>query len=137
MESASSSGGCFKGVGCIVVVIALGCLCLCGGGIVGIFSVVTGAIKSSQPYTDGLARAEASPEVAQALGEPIQSGWMVSGSINVSNDDGECDIAVPISGPEGAGTLSIKATKTDGDWTYEKMEVRVDGSGQRINLLEE
>lgn len=136
MESQSSSG-CFKSIGCIVVVIGLAGICVCGGGLVGIFSVVTGAIKSSQPYSDGLAKAQASPEVQQALGEPIEAGWLITGSINVNNDDGDCDIAVPVSGPKGSGVLHVRATKTDGDWTYERMEVQIDEGGQRIDLLAE
>lgn len=126
-------------VGCIVLGIGGGCLLIvlmCGGlAGLGVFGLFT-AIKSSEPYTESLARAKANAEVAAALGEPIETGTMVQGNINLNNNDGEADLNYAISGPEGSGRVDVTATKTNGVWTYQEMTVTVDGGGPVIDLLE-
>ena len=69
-------------VGCLLPLV------LCGGGILVfvfvVYGAVTGAIRSSDAYQEGMSRARSNPEVVAALGEPIESGWLISGNINVA-----------------------------------------------------
>ena len=58
-----------------------------------------------------MARARANPEVVAALGEPIESGLLISGSINVEGSGGNVDVSIPISGPKGSGTLYVVGTR--------------------------
>lgn len=123
-------------------VVPVGCV---GGGIVFIggivlfvflvYGVVTTAIRSSDAYEEGMARARAHPELKAALGEPIESGFWLSGNINVSGSSGRADLSIPISGPKGSGTMYIVGTKTANRWTYSLMEVEVSGRPARVNLL--
>jgi hypothetical protein len=46
-----------------------------------IFLFVFGIFKGSDAYIDAIAQARRSPAVLRELGEPIQPGWWVSGSI--------------------------------------------------------
>jgi hypothetical protein len=116
-------------VGCLgLLVVFAGFLAVLGG-------VLMGGMKSTDAYRDGLARAQASPEVRAALGEPIKAGWFVQGKVNVSGPSGNADLSVPLSGPKGKGTLYITAKKQAGKWEYEVLEVAVDGRQERINLL--
>jgi hypothetical protein len=71
----------------------------------------------------------------QHLGAPINEGWFVSGSINVSAGSGDADLSVPISCPKGKGTVYVKAQKTAGRWDYSLMQATIEGSGERIDLL--
>jgi hypothetical protein len=82
-----------------------------------------------------VARAQSNPLVVQRLGAPINEGWFLSGSINVSTGAGDADVAVPISGPNGKGTVFVTAQKIAGIWTYRLMQAAIDGSGERIDLL--
>jgi hypothetical protein len=119
-------------VGCLLP------LLLCGGGAVlfvfVIYGAVTGAIKSSDAYSEGMARARANPEVVAALGEPIESGFWISGSINVNGPSGDVDVSIPISGPKGSGTLYIAGTRSAGRWQYSTMAVEIPGRASRIDL---
>ena len=117
------------GVGCLGVVILGGAL------VAGIFFLVMGGIRSSDAYQQALAKANASPEVVVRLGQPIQPGWMVSGSINVSGPTGDADLAIPVSGPKGKGTIYAVAKKSAGQWTYSRLEVEIEGQPGRIDLL--
>jgi len=119
-------------VGCLLPLV------LCGGGAVVffglIYGVVTGAIRSSDAYQEGMSRARSNPEVVAALGEPIESGWLISGSINVNGPSGNADVSIPISGPKGSGTLSIVGTRSAGRWQYSTMEVEISGRPGRIDV---
>ena len=120
----------FVPVGC------LGILALFVLGIFGIVTIVFRAMKSSDVYREAFERAQNSPEVQAALGTPIEDGWWMSGQINVTNDTGNANIVIPISGPKGKGSIHAVATKDGGKWTYSRLEVQVEG-GQTINLLGE
>lgn len=99
--------------------------------------VVFGAMKSTDVYKEALSRAKSNAEVAEALGAPIKEGMFLSGNTNVNGASGEADIAIPISGPKGSGTIYAVAQKSAGQWSYSKLEVEVKASGKRINLQPE
>jgi len=117
------------GVGCLGVII------LAVAFVGGIMLLVMGSIRSSDAYQQALAKAKANPEVALRLGQPIQPGWFISGSINVSGPSGDADLSIPISGPKGKGTVYVVGKKSAGEWSYTRMEVEVEGQPGRIDLL--
>ena len=110
-----------------------GLLVLCVGFVVLLFAVVLAAMKGSDAYREGLARARASAEVKNLLGEPIEPGWL-TGKIKVSGPSGMADLAIPLSGPKGAATLYVVATKEAGKWEYSVLEVAPEACGPRIKL---
>ena len=118
----------------------IGCLgvsmVVCCGFIATVFWGVSGMLKSSEPYQHALEVARADAEVKQSLGEPIEPGWMIQGSINLNNDDGNCDFQFPVSGPDGSGTLFVEATKTDGVWEYHELSITLDRDNKSKDLLE-
>ncbi|MDQ6623267.1 MAG: cytochrome c oxidase assembly factor 1 family protein [Verrucomicrobiota bacterium] len=119
----------FVPTGCLSIIV-LGFACAAA-----LVVFVFGALKSSDVYKTAVARAESDAAVTSALGSPIKEGWFMSGKTNVTGSTGEADIAIPISGPKGAGTIYAVATKSAGRWTYTTLEVEVKGSGPRIDLL--
>jgi hypothetical protein len=120
-------------------VIPIGCLTpiiLAVGTVVLIFSTITGFVKSSNVYQRAFSTAKTDPEVIAALGSPIQENGIVSGNLNVDNASGEADLTIPISGPKGNGSIFVKASKSENKWTYSRMAVEVNNSGQEIDLLD-
>ena len=117
--------------------VPLGCLTMIGFVVVfvaAIIAIVFGAMKSSDVYKTGVARAKSHPAVIEALGSPIEEGLFLSGKTNVNGSSGEADLSVPLSGPKGKGTLYIVATKSAGQWNYSQL-VLAKADGQRIDLL--
>lgn len=115
-----------------------GCLTLIGlfvAFIAVIVFVVFGAMKSSDAYQLAVTRAKSDPRVVAALGSPIKEGLFLSGNINGTGGSGQTDLTIPISGPKGKATLYAVGTKTAGEWHYTTLTVRVDGTGQAINLV--
>lgn len=114
-----------------------GCALLVGAAIafvLFIVFVVFAAIRSADPYRDGVARAQADTRVQEALGTPVEPGWLVGGSIQTKNRSGDCDITVPLKGSKQSGVLRVIGTKDDGRWTYTTMQV-TPASGPAIELL--
>lgn len=98
--------------------------------------IVFSAVKSTDVYKDALAVAKAHPSVIQALGSPIKEGFLVSGNTNVNGASGEANLSIPISGPNGKGTIYMAATKSLGRWKYSGLIVEVAKTHQRIDLLQ-
>ena len=99
--------------------------------------IVFSAMKSSDVYKDALKRAKAEPAVIEALGSPIKDGMFVSGRTNVNGASGEANLAIPIYGPKGEGTLYVVAEKSVGAWNYSNLVVEVKKTKNRIDLLHE
>ena len=99
--------------------------------VMGVFAM----IKSSGPYEQAIARANSSVEVRQALGAPIEEGWYVMGNVQINGPSGNANISIPLSGPNGEGTLYVEATKSADVWTFQLLQLEVKRTGQRIDLL--
>jgi hypothetical protein len=104
--------------------------------ILAIFGIVFGALKSSDAYTEAVALARQHPEVREVLGEPIEEGFFVQGSVNISGTSGDADLTVPLEGPKGKAKLYIVATRFAGTWEFERLVLRMTETGQSIDLLE-
>jgi len=114
----------------------------CLGAIVFFIGLVAGAVffafglmKSSDVYKSAFARAQAHPAVVEALGSPVRAGLVTSGTINVSGHSGTAELAIPISGPKGKGTIFVEARKSAGRWSFGILVVEIKPGRRRIDLL--
>ena len=115
-------------VGCFTL--ALLFLAFVGSIVVIVFS----AMKSTDFYKEALARAKADPAVIEALGSPIKGGFLVSKNTNVNGASGGFNLAIPVAGPKGKGTIYVLANKSLGRWNYSGLIVEVGRTHERIDL---
>lgn len=92
-------------------------------------------MKSSDAYKQALAEARTNPYVQEALGSPIEDGILVMGKINVKGSSGHADLAIPISGPDGDGTIYVVASKSAGQWAMIRLVVDIKATNERIDLM--
>jgi Cytochrome oxidase complex assembly protein 1 len=118
-------------VGCLTIVALFALF------VAGVVGIAFRAMKSTDVVREAVATAAASPAVREALGEPVRQGWYLTGNIQVNGPSGQADVAIPLKGSQRDGTLYVVAEKSAGRWTYETLEVEVEGTEERINLLEE
>lgn len=120
-------------------VIAVGALGFLGAGVivfvVGIFIFVNGSLKSSPVYKEALLKAQAHPRVIRELGQALEAGWNVNGSLTIENSSGEANLEIPVQGARGKGMIYVEARKTAGQWKYSVLQVVIDGQTQPIDLL--
>jgi len=118
--------------------IPTGCLSMFLIAVVCIGAVVyfaLGSIKSSYVYQEALNKAKSNPAVISQLGEPIEAGWRISGTINVNGESGNAEVKIPVSGPKKSGAIHAAAIKKLGKWDFSALEVEIEGEPHRINLL--
>jgi len=120
-------------VGCLglLVVIAL----VLGVSLGGVLAIVFGAMKSSGAYQLALNEVRQSSAVVQVLGQPMQAGWFVSGSVQVRDGSGKANISFNVKGPKGSGRVFARAVKVQGIWQLTYLAVRVARTGQLIVLV--
>ena len=99
-----------------------------------VFLFATGIMKQSDAYKIALARAQANPGVIEAIGSPISQTGIVSGNSNVSGPTGQANLSIPLSGPKGKATLYIEAMKSADLWVFQTMVVKIEKTGERIDL---
>lgn len=91
--------------------------------------------RHTDVFREAIARAEANPQVRAELGEPIREGWWVMGQVRTTGPSGRADISIPLKGSRKDGTVYAVAHKSAGRWTYDTLEVAVEGRPGRISLL--
>lgn len=128
-KSAVGKGILFGCGGCLLVIIALMLF------VSAIFAVVIYAMRSSDVVQMTLAAAQASPEMKAELGEPMEIGWFITGSVKSNGGNGQADVSLPIAGPSGSATVHvIGSKKTGGVWEFTEMTAVIDGKGKTVDL---
>ena len=102
--------------------------------VVGILYVILSSFTSSPVYIEALKAARADSRVVETLGEPIQPGLFVTGSMEEQGISGDANLIIPISGSRKSGTLYAAARKGNGVWQFYTLAVQVDGQDQLIPL---
>ena len=112
-------------------VIPAGCLSILALFVLFFFTV----FRHTDVFREAVARAEANPQVRAELGGPIREGWWVAGHIRTTGPSGNAALSIPLKGSRKDGTLHAVAHKSDGRWTYDTLEVAVEGRQGRISLI--
>jgi len=92
-------------------------------------------IGNSEVCQMAVERAQADPAALQLVGIPVERGFLVSGSIQISGPSGHADLAIPIHGSKARGTIYAVAVKSAGLWQFKVLELAVKGRQERIDLL--
>jgi hypothetical protein len=114
--------------GCLMVVAALVFFIVAVLGLVMLF------LRGSEPCVETMRRAQKSPALQQALGEPMKMGWILTGGVSTMNDSGSADVSIPISGPKGSVRIHTRAQREEGVWNYKEMSAPLP-TGEVVDLL--
>ena len=97
--------------------------------------ILLAAVERDQILAEMRQLLKAVDGVVRELGEPIETKWLMSGSINVSGDSGNADLKIPVSGTKKSGAVYAVAVKRLGKWDFTALEVEIEGETKKINLL--
>lgn len=115
--------------GCLTVILLL--IFGIGAAIFGVSRALTG----SAPYEYAVEQATINLQLIEYIGEPIETAGIMSGNFSLSNNSGEVDFMIPLKGPNGRASVTIKGQKIDGEWIYEELFITIDETDEKINLL--
>lgn len=110
-------GGC----GCLLVIVVA-----CGGA--GLWGYLTFMRPAMAFVTENIAYAESSPAVEERIGSPVTTG-----APSTSQQDRQMTIRLPVSGPQGQGTIVIQGTIQD-DFSWKRDDIYLEIDGERIAL---
>ena len=120
--------GCLRIIGFIVLMFVCGALGL---------ALFTIPMRTSDVAQIALDAARANPQVVQEMGEPIDIGLFITGSISTQGLSGNTNLSIPISGPKKNGMLYVAGIRANGTWQFYTLAVQVDGSNETIILQNE
>lgn len=89
--------------------------------VIPLFFAVETMMKSSDAYKLTLNMAQGSPCVTNALGVPLEPGWMMERNITESSVEGSAELSIPVRGPKGKGSLDVQAKKLNGHWSIDSL----------------
>jgi hypothetical protein len=90
-------------------------------------------LKGSDVFRDALTKVNANAQAVRLLGTPIEAGFPM-GNISVSGPSGQARLSIPLHGPKGKATLYLEATKQMGVWQFERIQLEIDATGERIDI---
>ena len=96
-----------------------------------LFSLLSG----SEAQKLAMAKVRSDPQTVETLGEPIEAGWLTTGSVSVSGERGSARLAIPLSGPKSSGQAIVHGEKKDGKWVLYLLIVRVEGKSTPLVLI--
>jgi Cytochrome oxidase complex assembly protein 1 len=79
---------------------------------------VFASIRTSDAAKLAIQTAESNPMLVERLGQPLKAGWFVSGNMEVTPASGHAELAIPISGPKGSGTIYAEERKRAGSGNW-------------------
>lgn len=103
--------------------------------VVGILFLVSSVMKNSDAHNITMDAIRKNPQVVEALGSPISSGFFPTGNISIKNNAGKADLVISLSGSKADGKAHVKATKQAGTWTIHVLYVVVEGRKTPIVLI--
>ena len=115
--------------GCLLIIVLV--IAFAGSLFFGINSMMT----DSQAYKDSMEAVSTNEVVIEILGEPIEANGWKGGNFSYSNGYGSAELTIPIKGPKGEATIRVDGGGVGENWTYEVMEVYIDGTNEIIDLL--
>ncbi len=89
------------------------------------------ALWEAEVTAMSLERVRASAEVVDLVGEPIETGWLIQGSVDEAA--GVAELRYVIEGPKGDAGVRVKGALVDGTWVVTGLDV---GAGERVVVLE-
>jgi hypothetical protein len=92
-------------------------------------------MRSSDAVKLAIATAKSNPALVERLGQPLKTGWFVAGSIEITPASGHAELAIPVSGPKGRGTIYAEARKRAGLWRLNMLQFGGEESDIRLDLL--
>lgn len=62
-------------------------------------------------------------------------GFFVTGNIEVNPASGHAELAIPVSGPKGSGTVYVESHKSAGLWYLDLLQFADKATDMRVDLL--
>lgn len=102
-----------------------------------LFYLINSTITNSDAYKLSLNQVSADGRVKEAMGKPIEPGWLTTGQVTISGPDWFANLSIPISGPKCNGKIISRSNKIDGEWIIHLLIVKLECNSSTIIIINE
>ncbi|MGF1521726.1 MAG: cytochrome c oxidase assembly factor Coa1 family protein [Leptolyngbyaceae cyanobacterium] len=124
--------GCI-GCGCIGIPILI-----VGLGIVGLGGTFWSMVRSTgsyQVYQLAAAEVETNAIVTEALGSPVEPGWVLQTREHHDNETGHVCLRFPVTGADLSGSIYAEAQSSESTWQLHQLLLSVNGEAEIVELI--
>ncbi|WP_018248808.1 cytochrome c oxidase assembly factor Coa1 family protein [Orenia marismortui] len=89
-----------------------------------------------EPVDNALKKLNTNPKAISYLGNNIEKGFWVTGSVSTTGSSGEANVSFPVKGEQGAGKVYMIAKKEMGIWEIKRLVLEIEEENYRFDLLE-
>ncbi|GLR04368.1 hypothetical protein GCM10007906_19560 [Vibrio hyugaensis] len=100
-----------------------------------LFFILIGNMLKGEAFDQSMVAISQNSEVIEIVGEPIEAGYFVMGSIQTSGENGEASLQYAISGPKGEADVYVQAYKEMEAWELYNVIVHWPESDKSINVV--
>jgi len=113
----------------------LTCIALFSALFVAFFLALQWSLTHSEPYRLGLEALSRNSAVVDALGAPVEPGWLSNGQISYGPKTGCAAFQLGLHGSRAKGEAAIYAFQANGQWQLYHVWLQPDGRSERIEVL--
>lgn len=100
-----------------------------------LFFVITGSMKHSDAFNMSLGELQNNPEIIALIGQPIEPGFLVTGSISSGTGSGKALLNYSIKGPKGEAEVQVAAIKEIDGWHIKELLVYSEGQENLFTII--
>lgn len=100
-----------------------------------LFFILIGNMLKGEAFDQSMAAISQNSEVIEIVGEPIEAGYFVMGSIQTSGANGKASLQYSISGPKGEADVYVQAYKEMEAWELYNVVVHWPESDKKIQVV--
>lgn len=100
-----------------------------------LFFILIGNMLKGAAFDQSMVAISQNSEVIEVVGEPIEAGYFVMGSIQTSGTDGEASLQYSISGPKGDADVYVQAYKEMEAWALYNVIVHWPELDKKIQVV--
>ena len=97
--------------------------------------LIGGGMKKSVAYNISISELRNNQEVIELIGQPVESGFFVSGNIHIGAGTGQANLSYSINGPKGEATAHVVAIKEIEGWELKQLIVYSEEKQRRIDII--
>ncbi len=94
-----------------------------------------GSMLKGEAFEQSMVSISKNTEVIEVVGEPIEAGYFVMGSIQTSGAKGEASLQYSISGPKGEADVYVQAYKEMEAWSLYNVIVHIPETDKKIQVV--
>lgn len=94
-------------------------------------------LLKGEAYELSLAAIRENRVIVEKIGEPMEPGWFVSGTVQTTNAEGKAKLEYSLTGPNSPAKVYVYASRKMGKWKLIQVIVTIKASGEQLQVIQQ